>query len=384
MSAKQTDVIWKADPHTIAKVEVLRAYLVAYFQILGTSKPGQTLLYIDGFAGPDQYKNSPNGSPSAALLAAQEAMRNSQDRWKAGKLHCAFIEADAQRFENMVRKIAPFRALEGLDIHTYNTDFVSGLARLRKDVPTPFSKSHPLFVFIDPFGATGAPFEAIREILTSDCSEILINLDADGIARILRAKDQANHDALLTAIYGDRSWEAELGDTLAFPLLCRKALHLYTEKLRAITRIRYVFAFEMQSATGTLNYFLVFASKHPLGLVKMKEAMKRIDQDGSYRFSDADVSQPSLFRFDDPEQYAQQLHRHFEGQRVNYEAIDNAIADYTLNRTPFRNAKRMLAILENQNLINVTSRDVKRRKGTFKDGAIRSVEFHRTTHGLQF
>lgn len=384
MSAKQTNVIWPAEPHTVAKVEVLKAYLVAYFQILGTSKPGQSLLYVDGFAGPDEYRNHPHGSPSAALLAAQEAMRNSQDRWNARKLHCAFIESEAKRYDNMVRKIEPFRALAGLEIHTYNTDFVTGLARLRTDVPAPFSKSHPLFVFIDPFGATGAPFDTIKEILTSDCSEILINLDADGIGRIFRAKGHANHDALLTAIYGDRSWEAEFDDAQAFPLQCRKALHLYTEKLRAIPGVRYVFAFEMQGSSETLNYFLVFASKHPLGLVKMKEAMKRIDQDGSYRFADADVSQPSLLRFDNPEQYASGLHKHFEGRLVSYESFDNEITDYALNQTPFRNSKAMLAALEKQNLIRVVSQDAKRRKGTFKEGAVKAVEFLRTTHGLPF
>jgi len=384
MSAKQTDIIWEAEPHTIAKVEVLRAYLVAYFQILGTSKPGQSLLYVDGFAGPDEYRSFPRGSPSAALLAAQEAMRNSHDRWTARELHCAFIESDAKRFENMVRKIEPFRSLSGLQIHTYNTDFVTGLSRLRNDVPSPFRKAHPLFVFIDPFGATGAPFAAINDILTSDCSEILINLDADGIGRIFRAKGKANHDALLTAIYGDHSWGTELHDTQAFSVLCRKALHLYTEKLKAIAGVRYVFAFEMQSSSGTLNYFLVFASKHPLGLVKMKEAMKRIDQDGSYRFADADVAQPSLLRFDNPEQYAPGLHKHFEGRRVNYESFDNEIRDYALNRTPFRNAKSMLAVLEKQNLISVVSQDARRRKGTFKEGAVKAVEFLRTTHGFQF
>ena len=113
MAAKQSGILWQAEPHTVAKVEVLRAYLVAYFQILGTSKPGQTLLYVDGFAGPDEYQNFPHGSPSAALLAAQEAMRNSQDRWKARKLHCAFIESDTKRFENMARKSSRFAHWQG-------------------------------------------------------------------------------------------------------------------------------------------------------------------------------------------------------------------------------------------------------------------------------
>ena len=384
MSTKNLGVVWKAEPHTIAKTEVLRAYLVAYFQILGSSKSRQTILYVDGFAGPDQYTNFPHGSPTAALKAAREAITNSQQRWIAADIRCAFIEPDPKRFENMDKKVHPFRSLGRLKIHTYNAGFVAGLAAVREDIPTPFYKPHPLFVFIDPFGATGAPFSVVREILASDCSEVLINLDADGIARIFRAKDDARHEELLTTIYGDESWIGELTDEQPFPVLCRKALNLYTEKLRSITGVRYIFSFEMQKQAGALNYFLVFASKHPLGLVKMKEAMKRIDQDGSYRFADANVSQPSLFRFDDPEQYARLMHKHFEGRCVSYEKVENQINDYALNQTPFLNAKAMLTVLERQELASVISHDAKRRKGTFKEGVIKEIQFTRTTDGFQF
>jgi three-Cys-motif partner protein len=383
MPAKQKEAIWTAEPHTIAKVEVLRAYLIAYFQILGSSKPGQHLLYIDGFAGPDQYRNFSHGSPSAALNAATEALRNSGGRWSARELHCAFVEPDRKRFDNLIRKVEPFRTISGLRIHTYNTVFINGLAELRKEVPTPFTKAHPLFVFIDPFGATGAPFRSIKEILTSNCSEVLINLDADGIGRIFRAKDRANYEALLTEIYGDHSWEAELNDNQPFSDLCRRALHLYTRKLRELSGVRYVFAFEMQSSTGTLNYSLVFASKHPLGLTKMKEAMRRIDQDGSYRFADAEVSQPSLFRFDDPDEYALGLHKHFEGRRVSYEGLDNELTTYALNRTPLLNPKAMLAVLEERKLIRVITGEAKRRRGTFKEGSVKAIEFV-VNDGLQF
>ncbi|PWT80556.1 MAG: hypothetical protein C5B58_11330 [Acidobacteria bacterium] len=384
MCAKQLDIVWEADPHTIAKSEILRAYLVAYFQILGMSKPGQTILYIDGFAGPDQYTNFQHGSPTAALLAAQDALMNSHARWRAGDLHCAFIESESERFQNMDQKIHPFRGVNRLKIHTYNTDFVTGLLSLRKEIPAPFAKSHPLFVFIDPFGATGAPFSAVKEILTSDCSEVLINLDADGIARIFRARDKANYGPLLTKIYGDQSWAGELKDAEPFSTLCRKALHLYTTKLRLIPGIRYVFSFEMQKQAGALNYFLVFASKHPLGLTKMKEAMKRIDQDGSYCFADANVSQPSLFRFDHPEEYARHLHRHFQGKIVSYQSVENEINDYALNQTPFLNAKAMLAALEKQKLISVTASGAKRRQGTFKEGVVRKIEFITRANGFQF
>ncbi len=57
MPAGPKDTLWTADPHTVAKIAILEAYLVAYFHIMGRSrtKQNQKILCVDGFAGPDQY-----------------------------------------------------------------------------------------------------------------------------------------------------------------------------------------------------------------------------------------------------------------------------------------------------------------------------------------
>ena len=47
MSAPPSDTTWKAEEHTLAKIAILRAYLQAWFAILGRSV-GQDMLYIDG------------------------------------------------------------------------------------------------------------------------------------------------------------------------------------------------------------------------------------------------------------------------------------------------------------------------------------------------
>lgn len=93
---------------------------------------------------------------------------------------------------------------------------------------------------------------------------MLINLDADGIARILLAEEMANSQETLDAIFGDRSWKSLPGKETPFPILCREVLELY-KTLVSLPNIRFVFAFEMQSTTGALNYFLVFASQHRFG-----------------------------------------------------------------------------------------------------------------------
>src|SRR4051812_27083349 len=98
MPPKKQPTVWKADPHTIAKIAILKGYLTAWFPILGRGRPNQDLLYVDGFAGPGVYTNYPTGSPLVALEAARSALDATAGQWIAGNIHCAFIERDRKRF----------------------------------------------------------------------------------------------------------------------------------------------------------------------------------------------------------------------------------------------------------------------------------------------
>lgn len=119
MPSKKFPTIWQAPPHTIAKIDMLRAYLVAWFQILGRSRRGQDLLYVDGFAGPGEYINHSTGSPIAALMAAKEAIELTGSSWVAGNIHCAFIESDEDRFKHLQEKVDTFERPKGLLTHWY-------------------------------------------------------------------------------------------------------------------------------------------------------------------------------------------------------------------------------------------------------------------------
>ncbi len=202
MSQKKEDTIWDAEPHTIAKITILKTYLMAWFQIMGRSKLKQDILYIDGFAGPGKYKNYSIGSPIAALIAAQSAITKTGSFWKAGNIHCVFIEEDKARYNYLLSQLELYVNLDKIIIHKYNKEFVEGMTLFGNENPVAFKRSIPQFVFIDPFGATGVSFSKVSEILESPCSEVLINLDADGIGRIYKAKEKANHENLLNDIFG--------------------------------------------------------------------------------------------------------------------------------------------------------------------------------------
>ncbi|MFV2045518.1 MAG: three-Cys-motif partner protein TcmP, partial [Anaerolineales bacterium] len=59
--------LWALEPHTTGKHKVLRGYLDAWFPILGTWSG--RILFIDGFAGPGEYRGGEQGSPQIALDA---------------------------------------------------------------------------------------------------------------------------------------------------------------------------------------------------------------------------------------------------------------------------------------------------------------------------
>jgi len=87
---KPTDV-WPAEPHTLAKIEIVRRYVYLWFSILA-SHSAKRLVYIDGFAGPGEYRNSHEGSPVAALVAAKQALERPGSGLKSKECCFLFVE----------------------------------------------------------------------------------------------------------------------------------------------------------------------------------------------------------------------------------------------------------------------------------------------------
>lgn len=249
---------------------MLRAYLFQWFSILGTSPyfRGKDLWYIDGFAGPGEYTNHAVGSPVGALQAAAEAIDKSGGRWCAGDARCFFIEETRGIYDHLVGKLAEHPSHPRVKYLTHHGSFVEGLDRLRAHKPNPFTTNCPVFAFIDPFGPTDIPFAEVQNLLSRPSCEVLVNLDSDGASRIHRAGENAAHRKNLDALFGDGSWEVELEDARDHAEAARRVLQLYKRRLRSLSNVRFAFSFEMRKQSNALDYHLVFASGHPLGLQK--------------------------------------------------------------------------------------------------------------------
>ncbi|MGC8540714.1 MAG: three-Cys-motif partner protein TcmP [Phycisphaerae bacterium] len=373
MSSIRHSTVWKAAPHTKAKIALLQSYLERWFQILGVSRPSQNLLYIDGFAGPGEYTNFPTGSPIAALNAAERAVQLAGSRWIAGNILLVFIDQNADAIDHL-KKVFGRRsdANKKVKCLSMNEPFTSGIDKISKDAPKFFTRNNPTFAFVDPFGPTAVPFSCVQQILSSPCSEMLLNFDADGVDRIRAAGHNAKADVLLSMIYGDDSWR-HLQISEDPHERCRLYTELYKKRLRSIDGVKYVFAFEMRGKADRISYYLIFATRHPLGLEKMKESMRKIRQAGEYRFSDAHVGQLAMFEPDadaESRRFSEIMLAKFKGQSVEQQVLN----DYALNESPFDNANAMLRFLEMERLIEVV-RKRGSRKSSYNQDAVECVRF---------
>ena len=345
-SFKPSD-LWKAEPHTLAKIEIVGRYLFLWFYILGTRN--RRLVYIDGFAGPGRYTNSNESSPTAALNAATAAAErlapavSLQHEWLF-----YFIEREPDFASNLNSVVSQTKLPKEFKWEVKTGTFAQQLTTILTNIKSFPGGIPPTFAFIDPFGATGVAFAHVAEILKYKSCEVLINLDSDGIGRLVAAQSIEKNREHLDLIFGDSVWREKLDPNVPMPILCAQVLALYKLKLRSLPKVDYCFSFAMKSTKEALNYHLVFASQHPLGLRKMKEAMKAVDQSGSYSFSDDAVGQ-GHFSFTEPNEPAKRMLRELGGSWRPWKHFD----DFALNESPFHNPKSMLTYLKSDGKVEV-------------------------------
>lgn len=99
----------------------------------------------------------------------------------------------------------------------------------------------------------------------------------------------------------------------------KQTINLYSRQLNA----KYVTHMNMYAQNGTLKYTLVHATNHELGREKMKEAMWRVNPDGSFSAFERDnPDQIVLIRVDpDLDILKEKLVVQFSGQKVHLHVV---------------------------------------------------------------
>lgn len=228
--------------------------------------------------------------------------------------------------------------------------------------PRPGHPRPPTFVFIDPFGFK-IPFSYVAQVLRAQSSEVLITFMFEEINRFLSQGQQPDN---FDELFGCPHWRQ--GTNIKVPGERIKFLHdLYQRQLKQAAGASFVRTFAMRNERNTMDYFLFFATNNELGLKKMKEAMWRVDESGTYSFSDAtDPNQAVLFAAE-PDRAL--LSRLIVDRFAGSETTSTEIEHFVVRDTPFREThyKKVLQVLEEAGIIIAVDPPAKRRRGTYAD-----------------
>jgi len=352
--------LWDIEPHTVAKHEILRRYLGAWFAIQDKYNP--RIVYLDGFCGPGRYRGGEPGSPLIALDVAINHRKG-----LSGELVFWFVDVHQDRIDHLKKELGnlqtPKHFIISADCGRFDKILTSALDALAMENAAPA----PTFAFIDPFGFSGIPFRLIERLLSYPKCEVFITFMADSVNRwlILDNPVDRNH---LKELLGTEEIECILSNSTR---RIEQIRDFYQAQLKSAARfVRY---FEMRNEINRPIYYLFFASNNRLGHVKMKEAMWRVDSSGIFCFSDAtDPKQHVIFNEPDLGSLRDDIRRHFGNQK----GVDcREICLFTEDDTAFirTHMNAVLAGMESDKtlLVNPLKADgSKRRKGSFPDGVL--------------
>lgn len=360
--AKNLDTVWRLDPHGAAKHAILRRYLQAWIPILGSTHG--RIVYIDGFAGPGIYTGGEDGSPVIALKAALDHAASIK-----GEMVFLFIELDQARKDVLDRYTATLSLQPRFSVQTHLGRCDETINGLLDDLEKGAGKLAPTFAFLDPFGFSHTPFSLVKRLMKHQRCEVLITFMYEEINRFLSQRDVPEH---FDQLFGTNEWRRALdfgnpGERKAF------LRDLYRRQLEREAGITFVRSFEMFNRSNRADYFLFFGTKSVEGLKKMKEAMWKIDETGTFQFSDAtDPSQSVLFEKgpDGPDLRRRILER-FRGKAVPIKELETFVVTETSYReTHVR--KHVLVPMEAASppQLGIVSASPSRRKRSYPPGTV--------------
>ncbi|WP_370980068.1 three-Cys-motif partner protein TcmP [Agaribacterium sp. ZY112] len=266
--------LWPMDGHTAGKHLVLRVYLNAWFGIL--SNRFDQLLFVDGFAGPGEYKTGEDGSPLVALKAVIE---HTHSKVQSTKIRYIFIDCDKARLEHLQAKV--FAEIDDIPPNIRIDFFCETFEKATDKHIIPAQEGllgNPCFIMIDPFGVNQTPLNAITKIMSFPRTEVYISLMYEFINRF---KKQPEFESSLNMLFGCTDWQkhSQIDDKEAR----KKELYkLYKNKLKE-SCAKQVVHFDLYNG-NKLKYGVFFATQNILGSQKIKEAIWKVVPKGDFAF----------------------------------------------------------------------------------------------------
>lgn len=334
------------------------------------------ILFIDGFAGPGRYSGGEEGSPLIALKTLLDHPHFQRSHLREREVVFIFIERDGARAAALKRELKQLDAARPtpswIKIELVQDDFANAIAEELGALEKNKKHLAPTFAFVDPFGFSNVPLEAVARIAHNLRCECLITFMYEAITRFL-GHPEASIQGHFDELFGTDEWSLIVNEH--DPNRRRDQItELYRRQLVQKAGFRFVRTFEMINEGNRTEYFLYFGTNNRKGLSAMKVAMWRADPTGGQMFSDrTDTNQMVLLQ---PTADLAPLRGLLLSEFRNGGPIPiERVMAFVLEQTPYSEVihlkKRTLQVMEQQNppLIEVRRPQGKRqRPGEYPPG----------------
>lgn len=358
MAAKFFD---EREDQSEVKARIVSKYFLAWSRIIvpWARRNGQSVAYIDLFAGPGRYKD---GSASTPLMILEHAIADPNLR---ASLITLFNDEEPKHTANLQQEIDK---LPGIDTLAYKPRISTGDVGGSISASLQTVRMVPTFSFIDPFGYKGLSLGLVKGAIKDWGCDCVFFFNYN---RINAGINNNIVDAHMTALFGEARAQALREQLTGLNPVQREALIL--ESLAGAIKAlggKFVLPFRFRNAEGTRpTHYLIFVSKHERGYEVMKEIMAKESstQDqgvASLEYSPADARSPLLFSLQRPlEGLSGELLQQFRGRAMRMEEVYRA--HHVDTRFIKKNYKDALLALEADGKVTVDP--AKRRAGTFGD-----------------
>ena len=229
---------------------------MAWFPIVARYSSGG-VTYVDGFAGPGEYTNSTESSPSIAIA---QARRTDVAKW-GNPVRLLLLENDRRRVDHLrdlVHSQYPDAALPGVvKIEIRQGDCGTDLLPTLDQIG---AWNGPVFANLDGWGVD-TPFHVVKRIAENASSEVLVTFADSFFKRFATVTRNTSGDD----VFGDSNWRRvqDLPTAEKRPFLVGE----YRERLHGVG-LKHTLTFEMIDEGGH-TLFLIFGTARIEGVEKM-------------------------------------------------------------------------------------------------------------------
>jgi three-Cys-motif partner protein len=310
--------MWDRKRQTQIKHSILEDYLWAWIKILG--KRRSSLYYIDGFAGPGQYKEKGEIKPGSPLIAIETYIGHREKGEQYG-LRFINVEKKKNNWQELEDSTSEFK--DQVYVRNILGEFLDNVENILKEIGNEFA-----FFFIDPFGISGIEFVELERIFKREEAEILLNFSYDGLQRCIGQLENVSHydakrrgkavktiERVCRMLNAD---EQELRQIITSSGIPKEKeislLRKYVENLRNYKTFVYPLPINYPGKRRTF-YYLIFMTENIVALKIMKDVMKKakeIEEGGQLFLSLPNVDTDALKR---------KLYEKYKGKKVELNDI---------------------------------------------------------------